>query len=213
MKRFQLPGRFHWSKIARCLGTRHAPALLCVAAFMSSFAGCQQDNPTSKTEAANKTTVPDAAPAPPKEVTVRIVTPDEYATFLKSQHGKVVLVDVWATWCGPCREAFPHTVALAKTFSQKDVTIVTLSQDVTTQQDEVLKFLKAQDARIENLMCRYTPEQSDNDYDILKDYGIVTNGIPFYAVYGRDGKPFRTFIGGAQEKEIEAAIREAVAKK
>jgi thiol-disulfide isomerase/thioredoxin len=43
--------------------------------------------------------------------------------------GKVVLIDFWATWCGPCREALPHIRDIAKKFSGQPLVILSVSLD------------------------------------------------------------------------------------
>ena len=48
---------------------------------------------------------------------------------LKSFHGKYVYIDVWATWCKPCKLEYPHLKALAKQFSKKEIAIVSVSID------------------------------------------------------------------------------------
>jgi thiol-disulfide isomerase/thioredoxin len=48
---------------------------------------------------------------------------------LASLRGKVVLVDFWASWCGPCREELPELEKLKATYAGKDVAIVTVNLD------------------------------------------------------------------------------------
>ena len=47
--------------------------------------------------------------------------------------GKVVLIDFWATWCGPCREALPHLRAMAKKFDGRPLVILSVSLDTEEQ--------------------------------------------------------------------------------
>jgi len=48
---------------------------------------------------------------------------------LESLTGKVVLIDFWATWCGPCREALPHVKNIAKKFAGQPFVVVSISMD------------------------------------------------------------------------------------
>ncbi|MGD0546271.1 MAG: TlpA disulfide reductase family protein [Terracidiphilus sp.] len=43
--------------------------------------------------------------------------------------GKVVLIDFWATWCGPCREALPHIKQIARKFDGQPLVVLSISQD------------------------------------------------------------------------------------
>ncbi|HKV91620.1 MAG TPA: TlpA disulfide reductase family protein [Candidatus Angelobacter sp.] len=63
--------------------------------------------------------------APPFSVT----TLDGRQISLDDLQGKVVLLDFWATWCGPCREALPHMKKLAKSFEGQPLVVLSISLD------------------------------------------------------------------------------------
>jgi thiol-disulfide isomerase/thioredoxin len=58
-----------------------------------------------------------------------ITTLDGRQVSLDSLAGKVVLIDFWATWCGPCREALPHIRAIAQKFSGEPLVVMSISLD------------------------------------------------------------------------------------
>ena len=63
--------------------------------------------------------------APPFVVT----TLDGQRVSLDNLKGKVVLLDFWATWCGPCREALPHMQKIAKNFQGQPLVVLSISLD------------------------------------------------------------------------------------
>lgn len=63
--------------------------------------------------------------APPFAIT----TLDGRRVSLDDMKGKVVLLDFWATWCGPCREALPHMRSIAKNFQGQPLVILSVSLD------------------------------------------------------------------------------------
>lgn len=68
-------------------------------------------------------------------------TPDGAAVSLKDFKGKVVLVDVWATWCGPCRTEIPHLKKLEEAMAGKDVVFLSYSIDETKDLEKWKKLV------------------------------------------------------------------------
>jgi thiol-disulfide isomerase/thioredoxin len=66
-----------------------------------------------------------ATMAPPFAVT----TLDGNKVSIDSLAGKVVLIDFWATWCGPCREALPHVQEIARKFQGEPFVVLSVSMD------------------------------------------------------------------------------------
>jgi peroxiredoxin len=67
--------------------------------------------------------------APPFAVT----TTDGQRVSLDDLKGKVVLIDFWATWCAPCREALPHVRDIAKKFQGQPLVVLSVSVDTDEQ--------------------------------------------------------------------------------
>jgi len=59
----------------------------------------------------------------------RLTALDGQTLTLESLTGKVVLIDFWATWCGPCREALPHVKEIARKFQGQPFVVVSISMD------------------------------------------------------------------------------------
>ncbi len=94
---------------------------------------------------------------------------------LHDLHGKVVLVNFWATWCPPCRKEMPDLESLYERFKDKGFVILAISDE---EQTKVAPFIK----------------EKNISYPVLLDNGDKTNnlfqveGIPKSFVYNRDGK-------------------------
>jgi thiol-disulfide isomerase/thioredoxin len=64
--------------------------------------------------------------------------------------GKLRLINVWATWCGPCLMEFPDFVIIDRMYRGRAFELVTISADKPEKKDEALKFLKKQEASNKN---------------------------------------------------------------
>lgn len=63
-----------------------------------------------------------------------------FGDFLREQRGKVVVVDFWATWCGPCRKKLPALMACRDRFSEEEVAMLGISLDFNPE--TLRSFLK-----------------------------------------------------------------------
>jgi len=58
-----------------------------------------------------------------------VTTEDGQRISLDDLQGKVVLIDFWATWCGPCRAALPHIQQIAQKFQGQPLVVLSVSLD------------------------------------------------------------------------------------
>lgn len=116
--------------------------------------------------------------------------PDGEMLSLSDLRGKVVLLDFWASWCGPCRRENPNVVALYEKYKDKGFTVMSVSLD-----KDKAKWLKA----IENDNLSWPNHVSDLKFwqsKAAKLYGV--SGIPFTVLIDQEGKIIRTKLRGPQ---------------
>ena len=118
------------------------------------------------------------------------VMPDGSSMKLSDLRGKVVLLDFWASWCGPCRRENPHVVELYEKYKEKGFTIMSVSLDKDKQ-----RWLDAIEK--DNLSWPY--HVSDLKFWSSKAarlYGV--SGIPFTVLIDQEGKIIRTKLRSPQ---------------
>ncbi len=104
---------------------------------------------------------------------------------LADARGKVIVLDFWATWCGPCIQAMPQVEKVTGEFDAKDVQLVAVNLQETPQQIK---------AMLERHQLKIPRVALDKDGAIAEKY--QANAIPQTVVIGRDGKVSRLFVGG-----------------
>jgi thiol-disulfide isomerase/thioredoxin len=109
------------------------------------------------------------------------------ASMLVKHRGKVVLVDFWATWCGPCVKQFPHLIELSSKRRDAGLAVVSVSMNEPKEREAVLAFLKRQKADFDNLLPEYgAGSRFLEAFDLRGD-------VPFYKLYDSQGVLRYTF--------------------
>ncbi len=124
--------------------------------------------------------------------------PDGSTMKLSDLKGQVVLLDFWASWCGPCRRENPNVVALYEKYKDKGFTVMSVSLD-----KDRTRWLEA----IEKDHLSWPNHVSDLKYwssKAAKLYGV--SGIPFTVLIDQEGKIIGTKLRGAELAEELARI-------
>lgn len=117
-------------------------------------------------------------------------------SFALSQfRGQVVLVNLWATWCPPCKEEMPGLEAFYRKYKDNGFTIIAVNDGDPTP--DVLQFVK--DYKLS------FPVWLDPTYQAT-DHAFKTANLPSSYVINRDGKVVLSWVGGINRKNLEKYV-------
>ncbi len=122
-------------------------------------------------------------------------------TKLEDLKGKVVYIDVWATWCAPCRAEIPYLKKLEEKYHDKDIAFVSISVDVLKDHEKWKKFVKDKELGGIQLFA-------DKDWksQFVKEFAI--SGIPRFILIDKEGKVFKANAPRPSSNEITSLLDE-----
>jgi thiol-disulfide isomerase/thioredoxin len=133
-----------------------------------------------------------------RKIEISAIDETGVAEIINNRQGKVLFINVWATWCAPCIEEFPDIVKIAEEYRESDVEVITLNVDMNSQIDShVIPFLKKNNADL--------PVYNINDKSAEKVINLLNNkwsgAIPATFIYDKDGNQ-KIFILGKENYSV-----------
>ena len=147
---------------------------------------------------------PTASPTPyqavgePMELPAESLAPvsgREFDSILVGLRGAPVVVNIWASWCAPCRTEMPLLERAARRFQDRVAFVGVASRD---DRDEAARFL-------EDIGVTY-PNVFDSGGDIRSRLGL--RGFPTTYVFDASGTLVRSIVGGVSEQQLAAQLEE-----
>ena len=129
-------------------------------------------------------TIQAEAPKSPNVALNTVKWPD-LEKAIAARKGKVVVMDVWADYCIPCKREFPHLVELHDKYVKDGLECVSLTVDDKDDAGKALAFLQKQKAAFGNYLIDETAEVWSRKLDV--------GGPPAVLVFDRSGKKVKTF--------------------
>lgn len=135
------------------------------------------------------------------DFTLKSITGEKLS--LKDFRGDVVLVDFWATWCGPCQMSIPELVHLQEKYREKDLVILGISLDEPGKVDDI---------QLQRFIDKYQmnyPVMRGGDDVMMSYFGRTSTSIPVMFVVNREGKIVEKvsgFFPGKTEKIIQRLL-------
>jgi peroxiredoxin len=192
-------------------------ALVLSLIAMFGVSSCNSNDSTSPTTPTTKPASPSTNARnnvsaglntlPPNVLDAQLRAASGPSIKLSDYSGKVLLVNLWATWCGPCRNEIPELVKLNKEFQSRGVEIVGLSTENPEASAESVKAF-VRDYNIDYKIGWATPE-------VAVTLMQGRESIPQSFIISREGRIMKRFIGFSPAilPQLRQALEDALAAK
>ncbi len=145
-------------------------------------------------------------PAP--AVNVKAVSSKELKQALAAHKGKAVMINLWATWCGPCVDEFPDLVKLAQNYADRGLVVLGVSVDDPEDLEKVAAFARTQKAKFP-IYVRKSGSLSGFTSVVNRTW---EGSVPTTYILGRNGKPAGKPAVGLRTYSQFAALVEPLLK-
>ena len=127
------------------------------------------------------------------------ITIDELNDIVKIREGRVLLINIWATWCLPCKEEFPDLIKISDNYS-KQIELIGISIDYPDEvESKIIPFLN----ELKPNFINYVNVESDAE-KFINNLNLDWSGaIPATFFYNSEGKQFLFYEGKLSFEEIE----------
>lgn len=167
------------------------------ACLFLALAGCSSSSPPSSTAAASSLKPHKERKAAPD---FSLKDADGRTVRLSDYRGKVVLINFWATWCGPCKIEIPWFIELEQTHKDRGFAVLGISMDEDGW-DVVKPFLSRMKVNYRTLMGN----------DTVADLFGGVNSLPTSFIIDREGKVASVHVGLVSKSDYQNEIEELLA--
>ena len=137
-----------------------------------------------------------------KKVELQEASLDDLKQLIKNDSKKLRLVNVWATWCAPCRIEYPEFIVIQRMFGARDFEFVSISADKISKKDKALEFLQQSNSAIQNYIS-----STDDKYALIESVDTEWNGaLPYTALIEPGGKVVWKYQGEVDFQELKKTI-------
>ncbi len=137
-----------------------------------------------------------------KEVSIEEINAEGVKILMNNDSEKLWLINVWATWCGPCVIEYPEFIDIHRMYKERDFEFISLSADKLDQKEKALKFLKSKNSAVKNYIFSGT--------DIYQLISIVDpdwdGALPYTVLIEPDGKIVYKNMGPVDPLELKKVI-------
>ena len=165
---------------------------LLLGAVLALLVNCQVEENRSQTESSQEST--------PE---IHLINKAGLEKLINQRNDRILLINVWATWCNPCREEFPDLVSLFDEYENRDVDIVGISVDYPDEIDsKILPFLQSQQVNFPVYLQNFEKQE-----DFINFLNTDWSGaLPASFVYDTAGELKLFLLGKQSYEELVTAI-------
>lgn len=139
-----------------------------------------------------------------EEVALKLVDEKGVRNLMKNDSKKLRLINVWATWCGPCVAELPEFVTMNRMYRNREFELITLSADSPEEKDKALEVLKKKQVSANN----YLFDGSDK-YKLMDAVDDKAPGsVPYTMLVAPGGKVLYRKAGPCEPRAIKRAVVE-----
>ncbi|MCK5206510.1 MAG: redoxin domain-containing protein, partial [Cyclobacteriaceae bacterium] len=137
-----------------------------------------------------------------KQVSLNEINENGVKALMKNKSDKLRLINIWATWCGPCVIEYPEFVNIQRMYMGRDFEFISLSADKLEHKDKALKFLKDKNSALRNYIF-----SGSDIYKLISAVDPEWDGaLPYTVLLEPEGKIVYRVMGTIDPLKLKKTI-------
>jgi thiol-disulfide isomerase/thioredoxin len=123
--------------------------------------------------------------------------------LIKERNGRILFLNIWATWCAPCVEEFPDLVKLSRAYPERELEVVGISADYPDEvESKILPFIKKHDVPFRILVAKFEHQE-----DFINGVNPSWSGaLPATLIYDQHGNQRLFLVGQGTFERFKKSI-------